>query len=184
MKRWTHTLILLFFMQTRPPTVCSADADETPPVWTFYPAALAEDERTGKPWGPVERTADGRAYRWVTRLEIDMELELEQPDDYVFLMHAAIPHLGWRRQRLALYINNRFATEWLTEPNAHFHPYSALIPHHFWRSGENRITLRGAYRTRAGAKQHQASMAIESVRLAPSSGRLSDPRTSGSMMRR
>jgi len=62
-------------------------------------------------------------------------------------------------------VNNRYVTEWPCPDDHHFHTYEAHIPAALLRQGENRITLRMAYRHRIGDDRRRLALAVDRVTL-------------------
>ncbi len=139
-------------------------ADDAQVVWKLNIGAGADEEALGFGWGSGEPVG-GRRARWINRLEGDVRVHLEEPRDLVFRLTASIPHLDWRRQRIGLFINGRFVKDWQAADDHHFHDYTARIPATYFNEGDNRITLRMAYRTRIGRDPRDLALAVDTIEL-------------------
>ena len=124
----------------------------------------SSDAHIGSGWGHAEQHTPP-SFRWLLHLEADIQIELDAVRDMELEWVGAAAHLAWRRQRIALYINGRFAQEWGMPGDPEFHSFRAEIPATYWREGTNRLTWRAAYRTRLGRSQREFAVAIHSIVL-------------------
>lgn len=124
----------------------------------------SSDHLVGAGWGLAEQHTPP-PFRWLLHLEGDIEVELDVAQDLALEWVGAAAHLSWRRQRIALYVNNRYVAEWGMPDDAEFHAFQAEIPARYWLEGTNRLTWRAAYRTRLGRSQREFAFAIHSIVL-------------------
>lgn len=115
-------------------------------------------------WGPSEMS-DGVQYRWIKRLEADVNLELESPRDGLLTVRARPQYVPYTRQTVSVLVNGKFAGEWGCKDHAGFEDYSLEIPARFWREGTNRLTFRMAYRKRVGPDRRELSLCVDSIAL-------------------
>lgn len=148
--------------QTVRETALTEDA-ATPDV-TIYPGTDEAAHRLSEGWSHAEGRGE-RSFRWITELEADVRVELEHIRPMHFSMKAAIPHVHWRRQRIGLFVNARYVTEWQAPDDHYPHVYEATIPATYLHEGLNRITLRMAYRTRIGADHRKLALAVYAIHL-------------------
>ena len=144
----------------------AAESSEAPVLWSLNVGDVSDDEVLGFGWSRAEHVG-GHRFRWITHLEGDVWAELSAPTDLTFTFTAMIPHLDWRRQRIGLFVNNRFVTDWQAPDDHHFHTYETDIPSAFMKEGRNRITLRMAYKTRIGQDSRRLSLAVDMMELRP-----------------
>ncbi len=137
---------------------------EPDPIWSVNVGGGEDDAVLGVGWSRREYIA-GRRSRWMIRMEGDIWVELEKTPDMTVHFTAAIPHLDWRRQRIGLFVNNRFLTDWQAPDDHHFHEYTAHVPAAYLREGTNRLTYRVAYRTRIGRDSRPLALAVDTIEL-------------------
>jgi hypothetical protein len=105
----------------------------------------------------------GRRYAWIHHVEADLHVErAATPGDARFWMSAKPLWLTYRRQLVALYVNDRFVTEWTCADDPAFDSFETGIPADFWRQGKNTLTLRMAYRQRGGDRR-ELSLGVEKI---------------------
>lgn len=162
MERFPILLICCCAMLALPHASTGADMER------ICVATLGEEEggvaQLGYGWSRPEHGL-GRRFRWISELEADIWVDVPHVGDRVFSMTAAIPHLHWRRQRIGLFVNNRYVTEWPAPDDAAFHEYRADLDGRLLEPGRNRITLRMAYRTRIGRDSRRLALAVEAIAL-------------------
>ena len=144
------------------PTAAAQSADHV--VWSVQPGEPGSDESLGFGWGDPERHTPP-SFRWIHHLEGDVRADIDVVDEYEFNLHAGVAHLSWRRQRIALYVNHRYVTEWMAPDDHHVHDYTTVIPARYFNEGENKITLRAAYRTALGGSRREYAVAVHSIEL-------------------
>ena len=133
-------------------------------LWSLNIGGGADEEALGFGWSRQEYVG-GYRFRWMTRLEGDLWVHVDQPGDLSLRLVAAIPHLDWRRQRIGLFVNGRFVTDWQAPDDHLFHAYEADIPASLIKDGENRLTFRTAYRTRIGRDSRRLALAVDTIEL-------------------
>jgi hypothetical protein len=106
-----------------------------------------------------------RSVRWVDGMEADLVVSLAQPADLELVIEAAQEPVHWRRHQLGVYVNNRFVVALRSPNHGQYHVYRTTVPAAFWRDGENRLTLRMAYRIRIGEPEYRFGFAVDQVFL-------------------
>ncbi len=129
----------------------------------------AGEGQLGFGWSKRERGP--RAFRWVERMEADLYFELEEGIAEAELWISAAPHwLNWKRQRLAVYVNGRFAAEWLFPESPDFQTFHAVLPSGILQEGKNVVTLRAGYKVQQGRDPRELSVAVGDVVVARREG--------------
>lgn len=97
-------------------------------------------------WGQPERN-DERSFAWIRHLEADLWVQIEAPGAAEIEVLAAPYYVPDRRQKLGLFVNDRFVAEWTFAHREgwHFESLRAHIPKGYLKAGRNRITLRTSY---------------------------------------
>lgn len=140
------------------------DLQDADILWSLNVGGGADEELLGYGWSRAEYVG-GYRYRWITRLEGDVWVNIEKPQDGVLQFDAAIPHVTWRRQRIGLFVNGRFVRDWQAPDHHHFHTYMADVPVSLIKEGRNRLTLRMAYKTRIGRDSRNLALAVNTMEL-------------------
>lgn len=97
-------------------------------------------------WGRDEN--DGkRSFAWIREIEGDVWFQVDEPREAELELTAAPYHLDRIRQSVGVFINNRFAMEWMLPhiPGMHFSTFTGRAPSGLFSNGLNRITLRMGY---------------------------------------
>ena len=123
----------------------------------------ASKPNLGFGWGRAERGASLH-FRWIWRMEADLFFEVTSPRDAEFWLTAAPLYLPYRRQVIAVYVNDALLTEWLCPDHPDFTDYRAEIPADMLRAGRNMVTLRMGYRKR-GNDDRELSLAVDRALL-------------------
>lgn len=142
----------------------SVMAESPPSVAVLDLGRAGDDASLGYGWS-VRESMKGRSFRWVNRMEADIWLSLDQPQNLMLHMEAAVAWLDWRKQRIGLFVNNRYVTEWAGPDDHPFKTYEAFVPADYWVAGRNRLTLRMAYETRIGQDSRKLSLAVDRIEL-------------------
>lgn len=109
----------------------------------------------GYGWGYPEHDGE-RSFAWIRQVEADLWIDIEQPAAAMFEMSAVPYYLPKKFQRIGLYINNRFITEWDC-PHLYawqFGTYRGAVPSDVFVRGRNRITLRLGYLADADGREY------------------------------
>lgn len=105
-----------------------------------------------------------RTFRWIRfHREADVWLTVAEDPGATKIEIMAAPYFHpRRRQRLALYVNDRFIAQWEFphETDWVFHALESAAPPGIFRRGRNRITLRTGY---FGEKGY--AVAVERIRI-------------------
>ncbi len=123
-------------------------------------------EHLGYGWGGNERSGPTR-FAWIKELEGDVWFDLMAAEDLEITIRAVPFFVEHRRQPVALYVNNRYVTEWVCPHRSewNFNPYTAAVPAELLKPGRNRLTLRMGYHVRSKKRFH--ALAVESIRIRP-----------------
>lgn len=116
----------------------------------------------GYGWSLAEQSRD-RRYRWMKSLEAQVWVDLPEPTDRTVWVEAASQYLPYTRQVLALYVNRRFAGEWILDHEPGFDVYRLTVDASRWRQGRNEILLRAAYRVQVGNDPRKLSVCIDRI---------------------
>ncbi len=133
-------------------------------IHEIVPGAVAEADWIGRGWSHAETNPE-RTFRWMIAMEADLYWDWTEPEAVTLTLITGIAHQPYRRQRIGLFINNRYVTEWLAKDDSAFHAYTTAVPAVYWQSGPNRITLRAAYTTRLGADRRSLAVAVERLQF-------------------
>lgn len=97
-------------------------------------------------WGRPERNNE-RSFVWIRHLEADLWVQIATPGAAEIEVLAAPYYVPDRRQKLGLFVNDRFVAEWTFAHREgwHFESLRAHIPKGYLKAGRNRITLRTSY---------------------------------------
>jgi hypothetical protein len=98
-------------------------------------------------------------------MEADVWLSLDQARDLQLHMQAAAAWVDWRKQRIGLFVNHRYVTEWAGPDDHRFQAYETLVPSRYWVVGRNRMTLRMAYQYRIGKDSRKLALAVDRIEL-------------------
>jgi hypothetical protein len=128
---------------------------------------IRSESALGFGWSGATEYADGREFRWITRLEADAWFELEAATDTEIVFMAAPLYINWRRQVIGVYINNRFLTEWVCPDRPDFEEYRVDVPSGVLRPGRNRLTFRMAYRKRIPPDRRELALAVHRIVVQP-----------------
>jgi hypothetical protein len=114
-------------------------------------------------WSQPERN-EHFSFVWIKHLEADIWVTLDSSSVREIEIKAVPFYLDDRRQRIGLFVNERFIAEWVCPYHARWtlDSYTARIPEGCLISGRNRITLRMSYR--AGQREEYA-LAVNSITL-------------------
>lgn len=123
----------------------------------------ASKPNLGFGWGRGERGASGH-FRWIWRMEADLFFELETARDAELWINAAVLYLPYRRQVIAIYVNGKYATEWICADDSGFLDYRVDLSGDLFKAGRNTVTLRMGYRKR-GNDDRDLSLAVDRVLL-------------------
>ncbi len=104
-----------------------------------------------------------RTFRWIEGLEADVWFDLEESTDLRLRIKAAPLYIGWKRQNIGIYVNQRFLKEWVCPDSHEFAEYSVDIPGYYLRDGSNRMILRLGYSHRIGRERRELSLAVEKI---------------------
>lgn len=141
-----------------------ASAQPAAPVYLLDVGRSDDEGYLGYGWSRPEG-AHGQSFRWIDRFEADVWLPLTEPADLRLSVRAWAAWVEWRRQRIGLFVNNRYVTEWPGPDDAKSYEYEALVPEEYWVAGTNRLTLRMAYRVRLGKDSRKLALAVEQIEL-------------------
>lgn len=119
-------------------------------------------EHLGYGWGGDERARGGR-FAWIKELEGDVWFDLDSVADTEIVIRAVPYYVATKKQRVGLYINNRFVDEWICRHNSKwsYDSYTIAVPAKFLQQGRNRMTLRMGYHARSNRRFH--ALAVESI---------------------
>jgi len=115
-------------------------------------------------WSNAE-SSGSRNYRWITHHEGDVHFELQGVRDIELWVESQPLFLIYMRQVVAVYINNRFAGEWMCVPAHEFEVTRLEIPARFLREGANTLTFRSAYRAQVGTEKRELSLCVDRILL-------------------
>lgn len=115
-------------------------------------------------WSRGEKSS-GVRFRWIKHLEADLYFNASGPQELEATFRAAPNYLNWQRQRVALFVNLNFVSEWICPDKADFEDYTAMIPEKFIKKGRNRITFRMGYRKRHSYDKRELSLAMAHLHL-------------------
>jgi hypothetical protein len=116
----------------------------------------------GYGWSLAEANG-GRRYRWIKSLEAQMWVDLPEAADRTIWVEVASQYLPYTRQVLAVYINRRFAGEWVMDHEPGFDVYRLPVDAERWRTGRNEILLRAAFRVRVGTDPRELSICVDRI---------------------
>ena len=153
-----------------------------PVEWGLHPAAeerlvhleIASPQDRGRlegAWSRGEKKGP-RGYRWLKGMEGHVRFEWTgaDPDEpLVCWMIAAPLYIDWKQQRIALYVNGRYAAEWTCPLSYHFNLYRAEVPGALFQVGENTLTLRAGYCRRLPGDSRRLSFALDKVMITAAS---------------
>ena len=125
-------------------------------------------------WTDYTEYHKGRTYSWVRHLEADLHFDLSEPGDAEIWLRVAPLYLAYRRQTVALYVNDRFVAEWVCADDSDYQDFHARIKKDTFRTGPNRLTLRMAHRKKGGDRR-ELSLAVDQILI-----RFDDDAPSGS----
>lgn len=120
----------------------------------------------GRGWSVVERDGSD-SYQWMNALEADVTLDVKDAGPADFWIRARPQYLPYTRQRVALYVNGRFVSEWTFPLDIRFAVHRFPVPEGFLRAGVNQLTFRAAYRKSVGADTRRLSLCVDQVLLRP-----------------
>jgi hypothetical protein len=90
-------------------------------------------------------------------------VDLPEVADRTIWVEAASQYLPYTRQVLAVYVNRRFAGEWVLDHEPGFDVYRLPVDAVRWRTGRNEILLRAAFRVRVGADPRELSVCVDRI---------------------
>lgn len=118
-------------------------------------------------WSTPENLG-GRRVNWTNRMEADIEVALAAPADREVEVTATPFFIEGRRQRAGLFVNNRFAGDWVYGEKPGFETHRVRVPAGLWREGANVLTLRAAYIGRnPGHERRKLGLKVDSVSILP-----------------
>jgi len=124
--------------------------------------------RMGSGWGPAECDWIDRTYSWITGMEADIWLLINDPQRDQDCWITASPFPVYRRQQnFGLFANNRFVAEWTCPTNRAFQDYHAIIPAAWLVTGTNRLTLRVGHLGRAPNDPRELALSVDKILLRP-----------------
>ena len=158
-------------------------ADRGPVAQDEYPAPesvlvhleIASPQDRGRlegAWSRGEKKG-AHGYRWLKGMEggIRFDWDGERPDGTVTCWMVAAPlYIDWKQQRIALYINGRFAAEWTCPLDYRFRLYRAEVPGSLIRTGANILTLRAGYCRQLPGDARRLSFALDRVLITSPEG--------------
>ena len=110
----------------------------------------------------------GRLVNWTNRMEADIEVALAAPADREVEVTAVPFFIMGRRQRAGLFVNNRFAGDWVYGEQPGFETHRVRVPAALWKEGVNVLTLRVAYIGRnKGHERRKLGLKVDSVSILP-----------------
>ena len=120
----------------------------------------------GRGWSTAERSGSD-SYRWMNAVEADVTIEANGDGPADLWIRARPQYLPYTRQRVAVYVNGRFVSEWTCPRDVHFAAHRFPIPAGFLEAGINRLTLRAAYRKSVGPDTRRLSLCVDRILLRP-----------------
>lgn len=165
MRGWINGLVCVA-MIFGAPALCDASVEErnADVLWSLNIGGGADEDALGFGWSRPENVG-GYRFRWIIHLEGDVWVDLDSVRDVSLHIKAAIPHLDWRQQRIGLFVDGRFVTDWQAPQNHLYQEYAVDIPAAYLKEGRNRLTFRMAYRTRIGRDSRKLALAVDSIEL-------------------
>jgi hypothetical protein len=140
------------------------DATNDPIVRISWGAGQ-DESWVGYGWGKPDRYGPERI-RWMVELEGDINLPHPVPVQRMFLRIDAIPaYVDWRRQRVGVFVNERYVGEARFRDEPVFHTFTFEVPSRYWRKDNNVITLRAAYKFRIGQDSRKLALGLKSLSL-------------------
>ena len=110
----------------------------------------------------------GRRINWTNRMEADIAVTLAAPADRDVEITAFPFYIMGRRQRAGLFVNNRFAGDWVYGETPDFETHRVRVPAALWREGDNILTLRVAYIGRnPGFDKRKLGLKVDSLSILP-----------------
>jgi hypothetical protein len=110
----------------------------------------------------------GRRINWTNRMEADIEVTLAAPADREVEVTAFPFYIMGRRQRAGLFVNNRFAGDWVYGETPDFETHRVRVPAALWQEGTNTLTLRVAYIGRnPGRDRRKLGLKVDSLSILP-----------------
>ena len=127
--------------------------------------ARAEDTK-GYGWGSPERV-HGRVVRWMNGREADLYLACDEPLDRTLEITCAPLLYPFRQQNVGVFINRRYAGEWVCPHKTDFRSYLIEIPADYWIAGTNTLTLRVGYLKRNPPDRREMGLSVQRIRWWP-----------------
>jgi hypothetical protein len=111
----------------------------------------------------------GRRINWTNRMEADIEVTLAAPADREVEGHRLSVSTSWAAaSRAGLFVNNRFAGDWVYGENPGYETHRVRVPAALWREGTNTLTLRVAYIGRnPGRDRRKLGLKVDSLSILP-----------------
>ena len=108
-----------------------------------------------------------RMVRWLTKMEGDVYIELDEAKDCKISVTAAPQYLHYRRQNIGLYVNKHLVAEWVFPNDPGYADFEAVIPAKVLKEGKNTLTFRAGYRRRIRPDPRELSIAVRRITLTP-----------------
>ena len=110
-------------------------------------------------WSNDER-GPKRDYIWMEHLEADLWVELEDRDARTLIMELVPQYVGWRKQSIGIYINDKFVNELVCPLVYDYITMETIIPENAFRKGKNKITFRCGFKRKPHTTKDQRELAL------------------------
>jgi hypothetical protein len=114
----------------------------------------------GRGWSVAERSGRN-SYRWMNGLEADLTVTVKDGGPADLWIRARPLYLTYTRQRVAVYVNGGFVSEWTCPRDIDFAVHCVHIPAGSLKAGANQVTLRAAYRKAVGSDKRRLSLCVD-----------------------
>ena len=126
--------------------------------------SMEAKQQLGYGWSLAE-TNEGRTYRWMKSVEALLSVEVDTPAAAELWLEASPLYLPYTRQVVAVYVNRKFAGEWICADQSGFAAYRMDIPAQLLKAGQNELILRAAYRRSVGPDSRELSLCVDKLLL-------------------
>jgi len=130
----------------------------------IYPGLSDHELWLGYGWSNQEKHPEGMV-RWISHMEADLYFVPEKLEDLHMKLRAAPLYVSWRQQKIGVYINGTYLTEWLCPAHPDLEDYRTTLPSEMLKEGTNTITLRMGYRLRLPPDSRELSLLVHGLQL-------------------